>query len=83
MNGFKNITSQERSFTNKFGKKIVEDILIISKNPGTSPEIGKARSIAEKHILKAKAIAPEDVLADFEEALSKIDIVLPSPIFDL
>ncbi|UBZ05491.1 site-specific DNA-methyltransferase [Salegentibacter mishustinae] len=81
MGGFKNITKNERSFSNKFGKRIIEDILIFEKDSIQKPSINNAQEIAKNHILEAKKVAPNEVQNDFEDVLKKINIVKPSPIY--
>lgn len=81
MGGFRNFTKNERSFTNMFGKRIKEDILIFQKDSNQTPSTNNAKNIAKNHILEAKKVAPKEVQNDFEDVLTKINIVKPSPIY--
>jgi len=81
MGGFIESEQSERSFTNKFGQKIYEDILIYKAEKNTEPSIGSSYQIAKNHIKQGQKRAPEDVLIDFENALKKYDTVKPSPIY--
>jgi len=80
--GLNVILTQERVFTNKFGRRIFEDILHFVNLPesqiinDTSPyEIGK-------QFLKAARIqAPSESLSDLDIAIKNADEVLPSRIF--
>ena len=81
MNSFSIISQCNRTFQNKFGKNIVEDILIIEKKTKTNATIGVAKKIAEKHIIEARKFAPTDVLNDFDDVLKRINEVKNSPIY--
>lgn len=82
MNGFKNINCTERSFTNKFGKRIIEDIIILDKDSIVTPSPNNAQNIAREHLKIAYNKAPEDVVVDFENVMERINDVKPSPIFN-
>lgn len=79
--GFSLISKSNRSFLNKFGKEIVEDIIIIEKIPDSIPKSGKAKDIAKKHLIEARKKAPNDVLSDFDDVMNKIENVKNSPIY--
>lgn len=83
MNCFSLIEKSERAFINKFGKRIVEDIVIVEKIITVQPNIGIAREVAKKHIMATKPLAPKEVEGDFDDAINKIDEVVASPIFKL
>lgn len=81
MGGFGLVGKEERSFSNKFGQMIFEDILIFEKIKNSSPIPKNAFSIAEKHLKRAVLIAPKEVLEDFKDVFIKLNNVKPSPIF--
>lgn len=74
--------SEERAFTNRFGKRIKEDILVLKK-VSASANAGEAIHIAERHLEKGTGIAEGDVADDIEDALSQIGLIEPSPIFNM
>ena len=79
--GFEIIINSERQFGNKFGQQITEDIIIAKKHIKQTPIIGGAKLIAQKHLIIAKQSAPAESLNDIENALSRLDEILPSPIY--
>lgn len=72
--------SHERTFTNRFGKQIKEDILVLRKK-NHCPEPGSARSVALCHLKKGLSLASGDVSEDIAEAIAVIDDIFPSPLF--
>ncbi len=78
--GFKMVDTTERYFFNKFGNKIIEDILIFQKN-GRSELTSEAKSIAQKNLLASLEYAQAEVKQDIIEAVNDIDTITPSPIF--
>jgi len=81
MGGFIQSEQSERSFTNKFGQIIFEDLLIFKADKRTEPIIGTSYEIANMHITEGRKRAPKDVLIDFDNALEKYKTVQPSPIY--
>lgn len=81
MGGYGMLGKEERSFCNKFGQMIFEDILIFEKIKNSSPLPKNAIPIAEKHLKRAEQIAPFEVLDDFRDVFVKLNQVKPSPIF--
>lgn len=79
--GFGELYNLERSFTNKFGAAIKEDIFVVTKT-NTSLQCNSAREIAKESLMKAFKHAPNDVKSDFHEIFETIDTVKPSPIFN-
>ncbi len=81
MQGFKPIENLERSFTNKFGEVIKEDILVVSKaDYKVDFEIGK--SVAEKHLEQALVTSNDDsIILDLRDAIENINAIEPSPLF--
>lgn len=82
LNGFKSISNLERSFTNKFGDVIKEDIIIAQKNEFIlEKEIG--RLIALRHLKNALTYATDEtIIADLNDAIKNIDLIMPSPEFN-
>ncbi|HJT76763.1 MAG TPA: DNA methyltransferase [Gemmataceae bacterium] len=79
--GFLFAARQERVFMNRFGEQIYEDLLhfdVTRRN--TNHE--EPREIAREVLAKAKARAPEESLGDLEEAISVLEGVGTSPIYD-
>jgi DNA modification methylase len=80
-NGFEEISTLERKFTNKFGIDIKEDILIFRKTNEMS-DIQNARNIAVKHLEKSLPNLGGEIKFDVEDALKSINDIAPSPIFN-
>jgi DNA modification methylase len=80
--GFSFASRQERVFTNRFGDRIFEDILHFNVRQDRSIRPEEPRSIARNVLEKARARTPEESLGDLEEALSLVDEVQLSPIYD-
>jgi hypothetical protein len=74
-------SANERVFTNRFGEKIKEDILIF-RHTGYSPAPGNARAIAGDHLRASLSIATGDVRDDVAAALSALNDIESSPLFD-
>ena len=78
---------QERSFRNRFGNVIVEDILHIGLlgSPKHSDlfNLADARAVAADILQRElRAVLNPSVAADINEALGRIEEVQPSPIFE-
>lgn len=75
-------STHERAFTNRFGKTIYEDILVLNKNqPHSSSNIG--RHVASRHLDAALSIeANDDVLQDIRDAIEEIDAIPESPLLE-
>jgi DNA modification methylase len=80
-NGFEEINTLERHFTNKFGNDIKEDILIFRKTNEMCLSF-HAKEIAYKHMENSLLDLEGDIRFDLEEAMKSIDIIEPSPIFN-
>lgn len=80
--GFSIASRQERVFMNRFGERIFEDLLHfkVRKDRCRRPE--QPRVIAREILEKAHARTPQESLGDLEEALSLVDEVQGSPIYD-
>lgn len=78
--GFKDISNFERTFINKFGINLKEDIVTLRKD-SAPPSFLKAKEIALKHLESALSLASQEVKEDLLDAISGIDTVHPSPLF--
>ncbi len=78
--GLSFVLRQERTFTNRFGEAIREDLLhfvIAGAGGGDDPRV-----VGREILMRARGRAPAESLADLDEALSAVAQVNPSPIFD-
>ncbi|MDR2364735.1 MAG: site-specific DNA-methyltransferase [Zoogloeaceae bacterium] len=73
--------SHERVFTNRYGQSIHEDILI-AQRIGLPDENEQARDVARTSLSVALEDQAGDVRANIKEAVSLIDSVCPSPLFN-
>lgn len=78
---------QQRHFTNRFGKKIYEDILhlspVLSISPGQTEElINGARELAKEVLLDARNRVPADRAWYLHDAIRRVEAIEPSPFFD-
>ncbi len=77
--GFSFVLRQERVFRNRFGEEIREDLLhFLVGSCGTE----EPSAVGREALMKARARAPDESLSDLDEALSAVEQVRPSPIFD-
>lgn len=83
--GFDLTLRQERMFLNRFGQEIYEDILHFYPPDRSSEDqfLPTAREIAREVLQATVAIAPEKAEDDIQQAIEKVDMVNPSPIFEL
>jgi len=72
----------ERAFTNRFGKKIREDILICEKTQ-TRLSTGNAREVATSHLEHSLAFAQHAVRHEIVDAISKCPHIDASPFFEV
>lgn len=79
------INRQERVFLNRFGISIKEDIIHFqnSKQEDEGNIEEKSRLTALEILEKAIDTAPEESISDIEDAIKKIHLVKPSPIFKI
>jgi DNA modification methylase len=70
----------ERVFTNRFGKRIKEDILVLRKN-NRLPLRGSARSIALEHLEKGLTVTSGEIAENIRDAISMVDSISQSPLF--
>ncbi len=80
MGGFESVSDYERTFTNKFGAKIKEDI-IIARKIARAPDKIVGRDVAVEHLKTALKSAALNVKNDIVDAISNADSVIPSPLF--
>lgn len=80
--GYDILTTNARQFGNKFGQQITEDIIVARKIVNQSPIIGCSKNVAKSHLVKARKDAPTESLNDLNNALMKLDEILPSPIYN-
>jgi len=74
--------SDERVFKNKFGKMIYEDILVLKPNNSLANTDVIAKKVALSHLESAIERAPLESKEDLNKAISTIDNVSQSPIFE-
>ena len=73
---------QERVFRNRYGADIYEDILHFrptSEIPEEDFSLTKARSIAKQVLLAARNPDLRDIFSGIDDAIARLDTVLPSP----
>jgi hypothetical protein len=83
--GFDLILRQERVFLNRFGQSIFEDILHFSPPTGDlgSEFLADARAVAKDVLEKTYLVAPDEAKEYLKLAIERIEVVKPSPIFNL
>lgn len=80
--GFGSVTNYERTFTNRYGIKIKEDIIVTKRAPSI-PTNSRARDVARKHLTTAIHCSPSDVHAEIKEAIDTIPSTEESPLFSI
>lgn len=80
-NGFSDIKTLERQFTNKFGNSIKEDIIIATKSNALSKKLS-GRNISIKHLEHSLRTTQNGVHSDISEAILNNEEVKPSPLFN-
>jgi DNA modification methylase len=80
-NGFSEMKTLERQFTNKFGASIKEDIIVATKT-GDLSDSSNGRAIAASHLKHNLKTSKNSVHADLSEAILNSEAVKESPIFD-
>ncbi|MCE9636092.1 MAG: site-specific DNA-methyltransferase [Planctomycetes bacterium] len=82
--GMSVVLKQERSFVNKFGERIYEDLLHLEVASAATPAWeSKARQIGLEALIDATNRAPDESRADLDAAIRGVASVRPSPYFDL
>jgi hypothetical protein len=82
--GFDLVLRQERAFTNRFGERILEDILHF-KPPAHAPNAGfleLARDVANDILKSVCELAPDKSKDDIRDAVRVLANVSPSPLFN-
>lgn len=74
---------QERVFINRFGEKIYEDIIIAYRQNNGITNSNKAREVGVQALKQAFGGVPNKNCTLLEEAITKADAVLPSPVFNI
>lgn len=82
ISSFNILQIEERTFSNKFGKVIKEDIIIAQKTSLTTEFSNNARKVAETHLNKALLHTKGEIKQDIEKAILKIEQIIPSPLFN-
>lgn len=80
-NGFSQIRTLERQFTNKFGINIKEDIIIATKTNDLSM-VFNGRAIAVSHLERSLKNSENGVHIDLTDAIQNCEDVKPSPLFN-
>lgn len=83
--GFEVLDVQERSFSNKFGQEIVEDILIFKKAFKETRKKGIGKIVASNTLIKTlkKSKLSTIITNEIQEAISDIDEISESPILPI
>ena len=82
IDGFEILQVEERAFSNKFGKVIREDIIIVQKTAALENFSKQGRTVAEKHLSKVLPQTDGTIKQDLENAILEIDKIKPSPLFN-
>jgi DNA modification methylase len=77
------VRTEERVFTNRFGARIFEDILITHKLRNASVDLEDAREIGVLALTKARNEVMRKNRSDLEEAIKHAGDVRPSPLLKL
>ncbi len=80
--GFGSVTNYERSFINRYGIKIKEDIIVTKKSLST-PIWAKAKDVAKTHLTAAIHRSPTEVHSEIKEAIESIQSIEESPLFSI
>lgn len=80
--GFKDIQNFTRTFINKFGTDIKEDIIVLKKSD-IPPTLSVAKDIALKHLKSSLRFAPEVAKGDILDVITHLDTIPPSPFFSV
>ncbi len=81
---FSEMSNHERTFKNKFGNDIKEDIIIASKIKNCDILVSKAKVIAQKHLELGLGFTNEEIQKnEIKDVLNTIDSIKASPILNL
>jgi len=78
--GYRNVANYERTFLNKFGNSIKEDIIVMRKDK-LSPSSSEAKEIAIEHLKSSLSSAPREIQEDILDVINNVDSINPSPLF--
>ena len=78
MGVFRDVQNFTRTFINRFGLDIKEDIIVLRKSP-TSPRISIARDVSLEHLKSSLRVAPEEAKDYIQDAMACVDSMQPSP----
>lgn len=80
--GLRVVMRQERAFMNRFGERIVEDILHFELgDSAVSYPTSKARHIGREYLERLLPTAAGEIKSDIAAAIESSESVLPSPLF--
>ncbi len=80
MGCFRDIHTLKRTFNNKFGENIEEELIILKKS-AIPPATSVSKNIALRHLQNSLAYSPEESKKDILEAIDSVDCIQPSPLF--
>lgn len=80
---FEILQTAERVFSNRYGARIFEDILILQKKDNLTTNLADVRQIGIETLTKAQYSVPEKNQSLLHEALYKSNTIQPSPILKL
>jgi DNA modification methylase len=79
---YQNEHNFQRTFINRFGMDIKEDIIVLSKT-SMYPSISVAKEVANRHLQSALKFAPEDEKGNIQNIVDNIDAIKPSPLLSV
>jgi hypothetical protein len=82
-NSFGSVQTAYRVFTNRFGERIFEDILIAHKERSSQTGLEDARDIGRLALRESFGTVPERNRCALDEAISRAKEVTPSPLLQL
>lgn len=77
------IYSAERMFTNRYGERIYEDILVTKNAEHVTPSLTEVRAIGMEALTAARREVPEKNRSTLEEAITRAKEVSPSPFLSI
>jgi len=81
---FRCILNQQRVFRNRFGTLIYEDIIHLARDgPSKNNRLENPRAVAKRVLEAALNHSPNESKGDLRSAIGSIDLVQPSPRFNL
>lgn len=73
----------ERVFTNRFGERIVEDIIISCRGRAEPTSVEEARDVGVRALMRARPLVPEKNRRALEAAIDASDQILASPLLKI